>query len=254
MVEPAPANYPGCPHTVDRADAAGQALRIPRWGLWDVLITLAGTWALAIIAGLLLFAFTGSLPIQILVGSSVPWIFLAGWPLLSTKLRGNGARIDLGISLTWADAGLGALGGLAALVLAAGAAMLTSLVFGDFSSLAGDAAGELQQQGSRWTLLLFILMIVVVAPMVEELAFRGLFFAALRKRGEGPVVTIVVTAVAFAVFHLEPTRLGVLLCVGLVLGFVRFRTGSVGASMVAHGVVNAPAALFVLFGLPGMAP
>ena len=122
------------------------------------------------------------------------------------------------------------------------------------SSAAGDVGVELKALGDYWLLIAFGLMIAVGAPIAEELAFRGLFFAALRKHGVGPVLSVVITAVAFALFHLEPARLGVLVTIGLVLGIVRLRTGSLGASMVAHGVVNAPAAVILVIGLPGVAP
>ena len=94
-------------------------------------------------------------------------------------------------------------------------------------------------------------MVMVGAPIVEELFFRGLFFAALRKRGVGAVLTILITGAVFAGFHFEPTRFFVLLPTGLVLGWVRWKTGSTGASMVAHGLVNAPGALLLLVGCPG---
>ena len=76
----------------------------------------------------------------------------------------------------------------------------------------------------------------------------------LRKRGLGTVLTIVVTAVAFAAFHLEPVRFLVLLPTGLILGWVRWRTGSTGAAMVTHGIVNAPGAIALLVGVPDVSP
>ena len=62
----------------------------------------------------------------------------------------------------------------------------------------------------------------------------------------------VVPGAVFAGFHFEPTRFFVLLPTGLVLGWVRWKTGSTGASMVAHGLVNAPGALLLLVGVPGV--
>jgi membrane protease YdiL (CAAX protease family) len=95
---------------------------------------------------------------------------------------------------------------------------------------------------------------VLFRSIAEELAFRGLLFGALQRRGVGAFWTIVITAVVFAAFHFEPTRFFVLLAPGLVFGFVRWKTGSLGAAMVAHGVNNAPAAVFLLIGLPEVTP
>ena len=46
----------------------------------------------------------------------------------------------------------------------------------------------------------------------------------------------------------------VLLPSGLVLGWVRWKTGSSGASMLSHGLINAPGAIALLVGVPGMTP
>ena len=48
--------------------------------------------------------------------------------------------------------------------------------------------------------------------------------------------------------------LTVLLPTGILLGWVRWKTGSTGASMVAHGVVNAPGAIVLLVGIPDVTP
>ncbi len=225
-----------------------------RWGLWDVLITLGGALVLGVAAALVLDALSAPLAIQVLVGGMAPWLALAGWPLFITSVRGNGPRMDLSLSLSWRDAGSGLVGGVIAIIAAVVVALATAAIFGEFNSAAGDVGVELKALGDYWLLIAFGLMIAVGAPIAEELAFRGLFFAALRKHGVGPVLSVVITAVAFALFHLEPARLGVLVTIGLVLGIVRLRTGSLGASMVAHGVVNAPAAVILVIGLPGVAP
>ena len=47
----------------------------------------------------------------------------------------------------------------------------------------------------------------VVAPIVEELAFRGLAYGAVRKRGLGTGWAIVISAVLFSLMHVEPTRI-----------------------------------------------
>ena len=60
-------------------------------------------------------------------------------------------------------------------------------------------------------------------------------------------------ALLFALIHLEPVRIPVLLTIGLVLAVLRARTGRVGASMVAHALNNSVAILSI-FGVavPGL--
>ncbi len=81
---------------------------------------------------------------------------------------------------------------------------------------------------------------------MEELAFRGLLFGSLRKRGLPVLTSAVVTAVVFAGFHFEPTRIGVLLVLGGGITAVRAFTGSTAASMVAHMTVNLTGAISFL--------
>lgn len=249
-----PADYPGCPVTVTEAVASGRSLIPPRWGLWDVFWALIAAVFIGTGVGGLLYFTDAPIAALVLLGTTAPWLALAGWPIITTRWRGNGPIIDLGLSLTWRDAGWGVLGGIAAIVCAAIAAAITTRFVPDLSSTAGDAGDELVKEGNRLTVLLFAMVVMVFAPIVEELFFRGLFFAALRKRGVGTALTVVITGVVFAGFHFEPVRFFVLLPTGLVLGLVRAKTGSTGASMVAHGVVNAPGALLFLLGTSGMSP
>ena len=249
-----PADYPGCPATVTDAESAGRTLLAPRWGLPDVLVGGAIYLALAVAVGVVLLVTEAPLSAQILLGTTIPWIGLAGWPLFATARRGNGLRIDLGLRLTWPDAGWGALAGAAGLMLAGIAALITSLFVEDLNSNAGEIAQELTADSNRITMFMFAVALMVGAPIVEELFFRGLFFAALRKRGLNGLLTVLITAVVFAGIHLEPSRFFVLLPTGIVLGWVRLKTGSTGSSMVAHGLVNAPGAILLLVGLPQVTP
>ena len=251
--EPAPPDYPGCPITVTEALARGEVLRSPRWGLWDVLIGLVGSTIVAVAAGVGLFLMGASVAVQIIGGMTAPWLILAGWPILVTRLRGNGARIDLGLRLTWRDTGWAVLGAVVALVLSIAAVTITEVFVPEVTSAAGDA-GEVLEESGFAAMAIFALLVMVGAPVVEELFFRGLMFSALRKRGLSTVLTIVVTAVVFAAFHLEPVRFLILLPTGLVLGWLRWRTGSTGAAMVAHGIVNAPGAIALLLGLSDVSP
>lgn len=225
-----------------------------RWGLWDAVVCLVGAQILGLVVGLVLFAISAPIGVLIIVGSAAPWLLLAGWPLYATSRWGNGPRVDLDLRLSWSDVRWGVLAGLVGLFCAAIIAAITTLIVGDFTSLAAEAAEELVASASFASLFVFALMLMVGAPIAEELAFRGLLFGALQRRGVGAAWTIIITAVVFAAFHFEPTRFFVLLAPGLVFGFVRWKTGSLGAAMVAHGVNNAPAAVFLLVGMPEVTP
>ena len=82
-------------------------------------------------------------------------------------------------------------------------------------------------------------LIVILAPLSEELLFRGWIYTALRWRfGFAPALWG--TALLFAVAHWESTHLYALaiLPMGLVLGYVRERTGSTKATTLFHMIYN----------------
>ncbi len=81
------------------------------------------------------------------------------------------------------------------------------------------------------------LIIVIVAPVVEELMYRGLGFTVLARFGQG--VAILVTAALFGVGH---GLLGLVIAAtafGLGLGYLRSRTGSIYPGILLHILVNA---------------
>lgn len=254
MASPDDPEYAGCPATVIEARAAGVELVPARWGVGDVVSMVLIAVGLALAGGAVLAALQAPLATTVIVGGLLSWVGLAGWPILATLRRGNGPRIDLGLRLTWSDVRSGLIGGLIALLLAGAVTVVLVRLIGSFDSAAGAAAARLIDEGDRGALIAFSMMILVGAPIVEELAFRGLVFGVVRKRGLGTAWAVGVSAVLFSLVHFEPARILVLLAIGIVLGMVRARTGSTGAAMIAHAAVNAPGALFLLLGAPGMTP
>ena len=83
------------------------------------------------------------------------------------------------------------------------------------------------------------LLVVVLAPLAEELLFRGWVYTALRYH-YGFAVALVTTAAIFALAHWEHTHLYALsvLPVGFLLGTIRERSGSTQASALFHAAFN----------------
>lgn len=108
---------------------------------------------------------------------------------------------------------------------------------------AGDEQGLVPKawDGSRAVPFLANAAVVcLVAPLVEELLFRGLGFGLLAPF-VGPWVAIVATGVSFGVAHGLVLGLPVLSIFGITLGWLRWRTGSVIPGMVVHAIFNAAA-------------
>ncbi|MCB0918155.1 MAG: CPBP family intramembrane metalloprotease [Actinobacteria bacterium] len=227
------------------AERRGRVLRPPRWGVPDGVITIVGALLTSIVVAVGLTGANLGLATVLLLGTVTPWFFLIGWPLYATRSRGNGA-LDLGWRFTPADLGWGLLGGVVALLASVLAALVTSLFVPDLESAAGQVAEEIADSGAAWQLYLFALVALIGAPIAEEIAFRGMLWAGLRKAGWGAWATGVTVTLVFAVFHFEPTRLLILLAIGAVLAVLRSRTRALGAPIVAHAINNTPGALAIL--------
>lgn len=76
-----------------------------------------------------------------------------------------------------------------------------------------------------------------LAPLVEELIFRGLLYGWLAGRW-GTVAAWIVSSLAFAAAHVEPAHVILVLPLGLFFGWLRRRTDSLWPSLVAHMVNN----------------
>jgi sodium transport system permease protein len=90
----------------------------------------------------------------------------------------------------------------------------------------------------------FVVFAMAVVPAIfEEAFFRGFLFPAFRTRMR-PAMAIVATAVAFGFFHwisrslLASERVVSSTLVGLVLGWVRWRTGSLLPGILLHALHN----------------
>lgn len=89
------------------------------------------------------------------------------------------------------------------------------------------------------------LVATLLAPLCEEVAFRGYLQRTLAIR-RGPVVAVAASALLFAVLHLDPIRFPALIVLGVVFGWLSWRSGSTWSSVVAHAVNNGLASTFAL--------
>lgn len=79
-------------------------------------------------------------------------------------------------------------------------------------------------------------VIVLVAPLAEEMTYRGLGLAVLLRFG--PVAAVVVSAIAFAGAHGLVEGFPSLFLFGVVIAIVRLRSGSVFPGMLFHATFN----------------
>jgi hypothetical protein len=94
-----------------------------------------------------------------------------------------------------------------------------------------------------WFIVL-LLIVVIGAPLVEELVYRGFIQGGLQTR-LGSTWSLLITAAWFTVVHLEPIEFPGLFAFAIVLGLCYRRTERLGFSMVTHLAFNATGLLLV---------
>ena len=92
-----------------------------------------------------------------------------------------------------------------------------------------------------------MLLIVVLAPVVEELIFRGLVFQGVRIRW--PLVpAVLLVGLLFAAFHLDGPHFAPLFVVSAAFAYAYERGGSLWCSIVPHAGLNALWVAVAIFG------
>jgi membrane protease YdiL (CAAX protease family) len=92
------------------------------------------------------------------------------------------------------------------------------------------------------------LVIAVVAPIVEELTFRGLGYSLLARYGKW--AAIVLTGLAFGLAHGLVEAFPFLAAFGMGLAYLRSRVNTVYPGMIVHGLFNAVALTVSVAGKP----
>jgi membrane protease YdiL (CAAX protease family) len=246
-----------------------------RWSFMDLWVgfhlalffTLASLAAVAIWTGLLLALFSPqSIPeiqrmfyaadrnaplvwaglLFVLLVQNAAFVSVAMWYTLG-KYGIDTAR--LGLAWNWQSVRQGVLwGGVAFLItplvellsmgvlrLVLGAAAFDRLMDWEKQTVALDSWLETLQPGI--TMLGFILVVAVAAPIGEEMFFRGFVFNLLRHRTSF-TSAVWLSAALFAVLHASVKNFLPILVIGVLLARLYARTGSLWSSVVMHGTFN----------------
>jgi membrane protease YdiL (CAAX protease family) len=155
------------------------------------------------------------------------------------RLHGPHARVRDFVALRPTHTGFYAL----ALALGAAAALPASYLLGLIERVVPppEASREFVEiflragRAQRW---LMAVGTVAIGPVVEELLFRGGIFGPLLRRHR-PGAVVIVTGCYFALVHPEPRHLVPVMLVGVLLGYVRWQSGSLVPAVLAHAGFNA---------------
>lgn len=189
---------------------------------WPPLVDLDGPWFA--LAGLYAAAVAG---LATVVGASAAGLVVAG---------GRPRARDLGV---------GVATGLATAALS----LLLLYVARRWGAGASEIPpGVLDMRLPEWARWGAVGLVVGVVPLIEEALFRGAVFGVLARRFGAPVA-LTVTAAAFGLAHgSDVAVLASTLAYGVAWGYLRARTGSIWAGVVAHLTTNLLALLTTAVG------
>lgn len=209
---------------------------------FSVLQVLAGYLIAVIVAGLtggVATALSGDEEgvVALLAGQIGFWTVLLGVVALGWNRSGSGAAAGhLARQVRWVDLGGVGVGVLTQIVV------LPALYF-PFRSFFHDdelsaPAEDLLSTVDGGGLVVMGIGVVVVAPIVEELFFRGLLLDTIRRRW-GTATAVVASSLFFGAIHLQPLQFAGLTMAGLVFAVAVVRTGRIGTAIAVHAGFNA---------------
>lgn len=85
--------------------------------------------------------------------------------------------------------------------------------------------------------IVIILAVVIVAPLFEEIMFRGIVFDSLSKR-MNVYISIIIAGLFFGIYHMNIFQGTYATLIGIVMGFSLVWTKSIWAPMIIHFVNN----------------
>jgi membrane protease YdiL (CAAX protease family) len=234
-----------------------------RAGLSLIAVFLAGQVTMLLVSVVVLLHGSGDAALledgRLLALLVVPTSLGAVVAVMGTAWLGGGRRLgrvwrELAVRWSIKDIAIGLALGIGGLALTLPAAAVWAVWVGEdqASSAVGDAfAGR--ELGPTAAVVVF-LAVWLVAPLAEEVLFRGVLWRAFEHLGWNRWVVFVATSLVFSIAHLELLRTPLLLVLSIPIGLARLLTGNLLAGVVAHQVNNLLPAIALLLATTGNLP
>lgn len=242
----------------DGAESPNSGVRVPLWvpivGLVLGLL-LASILALVAISLQHQRASSSVDPLTLVLDEIGLWVAFLSAALYGSRRYGSGSLVkDFGLRISfWPDVPVGLVIGaicqlgvvpLLYLPFAAGNPALTRSLSKPAQTLIGSG-----RQGGE---IFVALVIVVGAPIMEELFFRGLLLRSVRSSlarmgaTTSSALAVVISGLVFGLAHFEKLQFPGLVVVGIILGVLALRTRRLGMSIAAHMGFNLVAFISVV--------
>ena len=101
-----------------------------------------------------------------------------------------------------------------------------------------EKLGEFVQFDTPLYALLLILVTVIIAPFCEEVLFRGFLQQFLENHWKDVTKAILITSMFFAAFHMNPGWIIQIYLLGIILGYLAWKTGSIFPGLILHSLNN----------------
>lgn len=82
-----------------------------------------------------------------------------------------------------------------------------------------------------------VIKVAIIAPIIEEMIFRGIIMHGLM-RNYSPFTAVSVSALMFALFHLNPWQFPATFILGILLGILMYRTRNIILCILGHAINN----------------
>src|SRR6267154_385861 len=181
----------------------------------------------------------GGLTISLSVIMGLPAVLAALW----IAIRGSRTRFADYLALRWPSWTDLAIGVVALIVLVMGWDLLSRAAGREIApGFMGEVLNSARADGSLW---LLVIAFVIAAPLSEEFFARGFLYRGWSESFLGPVGAIILSSLVWTALHLQYDWFffGEVFSIGLLLGFLRYRSNSTWLTVVLHGLNNLAATL-----------
>ena len=169
------------------------------------------------------------------VALGVPWVVYRAKP--------NLRQLGMDRSLEWSDIGLGLSAYVPYFIVSLIVISLVAWLFPGFNIAEAQETG-FRAIADRTGYIMAFVTLVMLAPLAEEVLFRGYLYGKLRNY-IGLIGAIVLSSSCFAAIHLQWNVAVDVFALSLVLCGLREFTGSIWAGVVLHMTKNAVAYYFL---------
>ena len=101
-----------------------------------------------------------------------------------------------------------------------------------------EKLSELVQFDTKINAFFLILATVIIAPFSEEVIFRGFLQQFLEGYWQDITKAVLVTSLCFAMIHLNPGWIIQIYLLGVILGYLAWKTGSIVPGLILHALNN----------------